>query len=160
EVATGCRDETAARSVLADLERRAELVKAKVMTPAEDAVAVNQGIPLQVHLDAYAEHMRARGLSATHRAYTKQHLERIKAECGYATLQDFSRESFERWLAKLADGGAAARTRNCYRDDLVTFCNWCTETSRLLSNPFQMIPKANVDADRKRLRRAMAEEEL
>ena len=39
EVATGCRDETAARSVLADLERRAELVKAGVMTSAEDAVA-------------------------------------------------------------------------------------------------------------------------
>src|SRR5437762_3021675 len=31
-VSTGCRDETAARSVLADLERRAELVKAKVLT--------------------------------------------------------------------------------------------------------------------------------
>ena len=30
EVATGCRDETAARSVLGDLERRAELVKANV----------------------------------------------------------------------------------------------------------------------------------
>ncbi len=31
EVATGCRDETAARSVLAELVRRAELVKAKVI---------------------------------------------------------------------------------------------------------------------------------
>ena len=34
EKATGCRDETAARSVLRDLERRAELVKAKVITVA------------------------------------------------------------------------------------------------------------------------------
>ena len=36
EVATGCRDESAARSVLGDLERRAELVKAKVLTVDED----------------------------------------------------------------------------------------------------------------------------
>jgi len=35
EVSTGCRDEQAARRILADLERRAELVKAGVMTPAE-----------------------------------------------------------------------------------------------------------------------------
>src|SRR6516162_8531676 len=34
-VTTGCRDEQAARQVLADLERRAELVKAGVMTGAE-----------------------------------------------------------------------------------------------------------------------------
>ena len=32
EVATGCRDETAARQVLADLERRAERVRANVVT--------------------------------------------------------------------------------------------------------------------------------
>lgn len=38
-VKTGCRDETAARSVLADFERRAELVRAKVITAGEDAAA-------------------------------------------------------------------------------------------------------------------------
>ena len=42
EVSTGCRDEMAARRVLADLERRAELVKARVMSAAEDAVADHQ----------------------------------------------------------------------------------------------------------------------
>ena len=38
EVATGCRDEQAARSVLSKLERRAELVKGEVLTAAEDAI--------------------------------------------------------------------------------------------------------------------------
>ena len=37
EVSTGCRDETASRSILADLEGRAVRVKAKILTPAEDA---------------------------------------------------------------------------------------------------------------------------
>ena len=160
EVSTGCRDEQAARSVLADLERRAELVKSGVMTASEDAAADHLRTPLQDHLDAYAEHMRGRGLSATHREYTKKHLERIKAECGYVCLKDFAHESFERWLVKLVDDGAGARTRNCYRDDLVTFCNWCISTNRLISNPFEQITKANVEADRKRIRRAMAEAEL
>ena len=41
-VATGCRDETAARQVLADLERKAELVRSGVMTTAEEQVGKHQ----------------------------------------------------------------------------------------------------------------------
>ena len=63
EVPTGCRDETAARSVLGDLERRAELVKAGVLTVAEDAVADNQGTPLAEHFAAYVAHQAAKGLN-------------------------------------------------------------------------------------------------
>ena len=51
--ATGCRDETAARQVLADLERRAELVRSGVMTAAEAAIGDHQAAPLAEHLDAY-----------------------------------------------------------------------------------------------------------
>src|SRR5579871_3890439 len=38
KVATGCRDEQAARSILAGLEKRAVRVKAGIVTGAEDAV--------------------------------------------------------------------------------------------------------------------------
>ena len=37
EVATGCRDESAARSILTELERRAEQVKGEILTAAEAA---------------------------------------------------------------------------------------------------------------------------
>src|SRR5262249_36947993 len=39
EVPTGCRDETAARQVLADLERKAERVRAGLITPDEARAA-------------------------------------------------------------------------------------------------------------------------
>src|SRR4051794_33605277 len=39
EIATGCRDETAARQVIADLERKAERVRAGLLTPAEARTA-------------------------------------------------------------------------------------------------------------------------
>ena len=51
-VATGCRDEQAARRVLGDLERRAELVRAGVISTAEAAVSDHQGTPLAGHFDA------------------------------------------------------------------------------------------------------------
>jgi hypothetical protein len=42
---TGCRDETAARQVLAELERTAELVRSGVMSAAEAAVGRHQSAP-------------------------------------------------------------------------------------------------------------------
>lgn len=48
EVSTGCRDEAAARSVLGELERRAELVKSGVMTSTEDAIADHQAVSLAI----------------------------------------------------------------------------------------------------------------
>ena len=49
EVSTGCRDEDAARSVLSKLERRAELVKAEVISTGEAATADHQTTPVADH---------------------------------------------------------------------------------------------------------------
>src|SRR4051794_23088022 len=67
EAATGCRDETAARQVLADLERRAERVRAGLLTPAEARTAGHMTKPLADHAAAYVESMGARGVIPTHR---------------------------------------------------------------------------------------------
>lgn len=58
KVSTGCRDESAARSILAKLERRAELVKGEVLTAAEDAVIDHQATSLADHIAAYLDHQR------------------------------------------------------------------------------------------------------
>ena len=59
KITTGCQDKTAAESVLADLERRAEKVKGGILTPAEDTMIDYQETPLDDHVVAY------RGWSAT-----------------------------------------------------------------------------------------------
>jgi integrase len=158
--ATGCRDETAARRVLADLERRAELVRSKVMTAAEAAIGDHQAAPLEKAFAAFDEHHRAKGVTEIHREDTGRYLRRLAADCTFNTLADLRRESLERWLALRTADGMSARTRNAYRDALVSFCNWCIETSRLAANPFGAVPKANEKADRRRQRRAMTEAEL
>lgn len=63
EVATGCRDESAARSVLGKLERRAELVKGEVLSASEAEMIDHQTIPLADHITAFIDHQRAKGLS-------------------------------------------------------------------------------------------------
>jgi hypothetical protein len=62
EKSTGCRDADAARSVLRELERRAELVKSKVLSTAEDAIADHQSAGLESHFDGYREYQQAKGV--------------------------------------------------------------------------------------------------
>jgi integrase len=159
-VATGCRDETAARQVLANLTRKAELVRSNVMTAAEAAIGDHQARPLADHFAAFDEHHRAKGVTKIHREDTGRYLKRLAADCAFGTLADLRRETLERWLAQRTAEGMSARTRNAYRNALVSFCNWCIEANRLAVNPFDAVPKANEKADPRRQRRAMAEAEL
>jgi len=158
--ATGCRDETAARRVLADLERRAELVKAGVMTAGEDSVADHQGIPLDSHFRDYLDHQEVAGVSPARIKDTRYQLGRIARDCGFRTLRDLDAGTFERWLTRCKNDGMAAGTRNRYRESLVGFTNWCVAAGRLLVNPVANVPLADVKTERKRLRRAMSEGEL
>jgi integrase len=159
-VPTGCKDETAARQVLADLERKAELVRSGVMTAAEASIGKHQAAALGEHIDAFDEHLRAKGVTRIHREDTGRYLKRLAADCGFGTLADLRREALERWLAQRTAECMSARTRNAYRNAQVSFCNWCRETDRLAANPFDAVPKANEKADPRRQRRAMTEGEL
>jgi integrase len=158
--ATGCRDETAARQVLANLERRVELIRANVITTAEDAAARHQGIPFAEHIEAYIGFLEAAGACPEHRKERRRQLRRLEADCDWRTLANLQRDTLERWLALQAQQGMGARTRNSYLISVLAFCNWAVETGRLLSNPFDRIPKADEKADPRRQRRAMTETEL
>ncbi len=160
EVATGCRDESAARSILGKLERRAELVKGEVLTAAEDAVVDHQGTPLDDHIAAYLLKLEAEGATPMHRDNVRRALHRLVADCQFKRFGNLARESLERWLVSQEKAGMGARTRNTYRAAAVAFCNWCIATGRLLSNPFTAVAKADEAANPRRQRRALAEDEL
>jgi integrase len=162
EVPTGCRDETAARQVLADLERKAERVRAGLITPAEARTAEHLATPIAEHFDAYLNALAATGSVPLHRHNVRTFLNRLAAERGYRRLADLSREALERWLASETKRGRSARSRNTHRAALIAFANWCDDPGigRLSSNPFKGVPKADEKADPRRRRRAMTEAEL
>ena len=86
EVATGCRDESAARSVLTDLEKRAEKVKGGILTVDEAGAIDHQGKPLSEQFDAYLMKLEAEGTSPVHRANVRRALDRLAADCRYKRL--------------------------------------------------------------------------
>ena len=165
EVSTGCRDESAARSVLGELERRAELVKSGVMTTAEDAVAVHQHTALTEHLSEYINSMKASGRAESHVTGTKRLITRLIDELSLHRLADIRPEVIERWLALQAVGsktkqGMSARTRNSYLVAMRGFLNWCISRDRLTLNPLTKLDRADERSDRRRERRALTEAEL
>jgi integrase len=163
EVSTRCRDETAARQVLAELERRAERVRAGVLTDAEDNVTKHLPKPIKEHVDAYLRHLEAEGTSSKHRYEARRRLTRVLTECGFTTLAELDHEKVERWLVQQTNRGMSARTRNTYLGSAQAFTAWCVDKergARLIHNPLDGLSMANEKADRRRQRRAMTEPEL
>jgi integrase len=159
-VPTKCRDETAARQVLATLERRAERVRAGLITAAEDRIADQLTTSIAGHVAAYIESMKDRGIVPMHREDVRRQLDRIIKDCRVGRLADLSREILERWMGQAADRKRSARSRNAHRAAIIAFANWCVAHGRLQTNPILGIAEANEAADPRRRRRAMTEEEL
>jgi hypothetical protein len=109
EVSTGCRDKTAARAVLADLERKAERVRAGLPTTAEARTAEHLAAPIGDHFDAYLSALAAAGSVPLHRHNVRAYLNRLANNCGFRRLADLNREALERWLAAEAKRGRSAR---------------------------------------------------
>jgi integrase len=159
-VATGCRDETAARRVLTDLERKAELVRSNVMTATEATTGEHQCRPLAEHLDAYLLHLEAANTAPKHRYEVCRQLNRLATDCRFVRLADLEAGAIERWLVQRTAEGMAGRTRNTYLAAALAFANWCIREGRLAVNPFERVARANEEADRRRTRRALDDAEL
>jgi len=166
-VATGCRDRDAALAVLAELQRRTELVRAGVLSAAEATAAEHQGALLAEHVEGYLRHLagkRGKGgklrVAPRHVANVRACLRRVIAECRFTRLSDITREAVDRWSADAASRGAAARTVNAHLAALVAFCNWAVSDGRLAANPLTRLPKRDDKADPRRPRRALTPDEL
>jgi len=182
-VSTGCKSRDAARAVLAELERRAELVTSGVLTQAEAHVAEHADTPVVEHVEAYVAalaHKRGKGARRTvaprHVANVTHTLRLAVDECGFRRLRDLHRDAVERWVHRLLelpddavvdDAGVvvtparpAARTINARLTTLTAWGNWCVESGRLSANPFARLRKLDESDDVRRQRRALTADEL
>lgn len=159
-VSTGCTDSDAAKQFLAKLVAETEKVKVGIISREESRVGGHSDAPLAKHVEDYATHLRACERNADHIQDTRRAILRVANNCDFKRLRDVQRVKAERWLLKQAELGMSARTRNTYRIALVAFGNWCVRESRLLANPFSVLPRANEAADRRRERRALTMEEI
>ncbi len=159
---TGCKDEQAARQLLAKWEREAEQIKSGTLDAKHLNAARKGSAPLEEHLSAYERSLTAAEVSDVYRANVLRAVRRVAKDCGFATPAEFNREAIENWLADRMSNNEdmSARSRNYYRQSVVTFANWCVETGRLLAHDLDRVPKADEKVDPRRQRRALTEDEL
>lgn len=160
EVATGCRDEQAAKQKLSRWLREVEQVKAGTLDPDALAVARKAAGPLADHLLAYERALVAAEVSDVYRGNVLRAVRRVAADCGITRLADLKRGPVEAWLAERVDEGMSARSRNAYREAVVAFANWCREDGRLSGHDLAKLPKADTKADPRRRRRSLTDDEL
>jgi len=158
EAATGCHDREAAKALLADLVRREELVRGRVLSRAEADVVDAAKAPIGEHVDCFLRERR-RAVSAEHFANLEHNLRRVVADCGFQLLGDLGKEQVERWLTAHRDDLAPA-SLNRHRSALLAFAGWCVGTRRLATNPLRGLVRADEAQDRRRRRRALTEDEL
>ncbi|MDB5297243.1 MAG: hypothetical protein JWO31_3226 [Phycisphaerales bacterium] len=158
-VGTGCRMKDAASAVLRGLTDRAQLVKAKVLTVAQDAVANHASTATDEHAAAYLLAL-GRKASRLHVANVRRLLTRVCRECRFVQLSDLRGDALEGWLARRQQEGMSARTVNTHLSAVVGFANWCCENDRLIVNPFERVAKADERAGRRRTRRSLTDDEL
>lgn len=162
---TGCRDEQAAKYVLAEFIKRSEHIRAGLLSAQQCRTADHARTSLEDHVDAFLEHLQAKTIrgkrvSQAHRNNVERQLETLVTDCKYRKLQDITRDSMERWMNRAERDGMGARTRNTYRAAIISFCNWCVETDRMAANPLAKLCTADEHADKRRHRRALTEDEL
>ncbi|QDT04210.1 site-specific tyrosine recombinase XerC [Rubripirellula lacrimiformis] len=186
EVATGCRDRQAAAAILKELTDRSELVKAKILSPDQDKVADHQRTPVADHIAAYIGYQRDRGRNAHHVKNYETRLNRSANECNFRWLSDLNADRLEKWLSVLTETPKAATegehpeppklisasVYNGYIDAWVAFGNWLIGKrvnghrsnmqgeKRMLVNPFGGIGKRDTNQDRRRVARALTEDEM
>ncbi len=174
EVATGCRDKQAAMSVLTELTERAELVKAKILSPEQDRIADHQSTPLTTHIEAFLDYQRQKGTHADRVTGYETRLLESAEQCRFQSLMDLSVDRLERWLVEQRNGerDMSAAVYNGFRESWLAFGNWCVGKrvtgkqthfngeKRLIANPFDGMARLNEQAERRRRARALTEHEL
>lgn len=157
---TRTSDKRAAEQVLQKLITGAALRHHGVIDALQDKIITARKTVLAKHVDAYLTECRAAGLAGHHIAQKASHLRKFLEATGATLLADLTAEALIAHIGSFRRRGRSARTQNFVREILATFGAWCVETQRLPRNPFERVPVQNVERDRRRIRRALTDDEL
>jgi integrase len=185
----GCADKRVTEELARDAESAAAKLRSGLVDPKEFAYRDHGARPLAAHLDAYAAHLKDRGLTEAHiglatgrvrRAVaifrgaglgevepansSAAELDRAAARlAGWiapARLSDLTTDRVQSALRRLREGGRSLATCNQYAAAICAFAKWCYDTHRLREYPLRGVERFNAKEDRRHDRRTISVEDL
>ncbi|MSR74116.1 MAG: site-specific integrase [Planctomycetes bacterium] len=116
--------------------------------------------PLAEHVAAYVAHCTHAGQALHHVKQKRTQLAAMLKGSKAARLSELTPDALELHLTALQYRKLSARSVNFARQIAVAFCAWCVKTGRLEVNALRVVPKQDESRDRRRVRRALTDEEL
>jgi len=176
ERSTRTTDRAAAERILGKHVADAALRRDGVIDANDDHFAREGRRPIVEHIHEYLASCERVGQAAKAIAEKRRHLGRLVAETNVKTLADLTPLVLERNMADMKatarngtddDGNAkwkevepSARLRNFRRQAAVALMSWCQKQGRVRSNPLKTVPTLDERNDRRRVRRALDDNEL
>jgi len=160
ERSTRTTDKATARRILDKLVADAALRRDGVIDASKDRVLVEGRRPLTEHAADYLRHCGHAGQDAKHLKEKRRHLDRLTAAMPGARLADLTADALVRHLATVKEDHRSARTINARRAAAVSLFSWCVKQGRAETNPLLVVPTLDERKDRRKVRRALTDDEL
>jgi len=156
----GHTDRKATDQLASQLEREA----AQRRTGLIDRHAEHRKRLLAEHLAEWHQALLAKGRTEHHAETQKTRVTELLNGCGFRHWADLSASAIQRHVASLREDkprrrGISARTANGYVQAIKQFCTWMVQDNRAAESPLSGLSRYNEQADRRRVRRALTEEE-
>jgi len=156
----GYTDKRATEQKAAELERKAERQRAGIIDQADLDFSEHAVALIDRHVDAYRAHLAAAGVSEKHLRETTRRVRLILEACNFRRFKDIRAEPVNNWCNLRTDEGMSSRTRNTYVGSLRAFIRWAIKDGRIDRDPLERLVKADEKRDKRRIRRALTEDEL
>ena len=168
----GCKDRAATDALARKLEADAMLRREGIIDTQAEKLAHAEFLPLEKHLDTFETAMRGKGGTAEHVDRTLTYICDFLALCHFRNLADLDAAKVAACVTDLKrdgppykEGGKkrqplSARAVNARLTALKSFTRWLFRTERMRTDPMMQVAKLNANADRRRIRRALLDEEV
>jgi integrase len=157
----GVRNRDAALAILLQREKEVERIKMGIATRIETDITKNSSEGLAKQLELFKNEMVAVNDTPEHIKNRLQKITTITDYCKVNSVTEIKKETVVQWIANENETKIhAPRTINGYISAVKAFCEWAVNNNRLLRNPLKDIKKLKEDADRRKTRRSLTEQEL
>jgi integrase len=168
----GCKDRAATDALARKLEADAMLRREGIIDTQAEKLSHAEFLPLEKHLETFETAMRGKGGTPEHVDRTLTFIRDFLALCRFKNLADLDAARVAACVTDLKrdglppkEGGKkrrplSARAVNARLTALKSFTRWLFRTERMRTDPMMQVAKLNANTDRRRIRRALLDEEV
>lgn len=154
QVELGCSNRQVAEKRLREIVEEREREAVGIVAPKAQREAAQT--PIAQHLAEMIDG-KEKAKDGHYLSNMKNRVLRLIAECGWKLPRDVSPESFQDWISRQT---LSAKSLNEYLVSARTLLNWMEKRGRIISNPLKPLDLLSTNNEKRRPRRAFADEEF